>query len=397
MSDLLRVRVYNVRFGDALLVTVPDRNPTTGKTIERKILIDVGNAPLVASREGGDDAAFQPVIDDILDQLGGRRLDLYVLTHEHLDHAQGLAHAAWKLFPPGEFTRCFKVSHVWLTASAAPGYYEQPEHAEARRRKLEADRRLAAIGAYLEASEPEPGLQFAAYLTNNDPTKTSQCVEFVRGLNPRKTHYIHREANLRGKHPFREARLSVWAPEENTADYYGRFQPLSFGVPDDPAAPPVFGPPPSPPAGVDLGAFLRLVETRRSGIADDLLTIDAAANNTSIVLLLEWRGWRLLFPGDAEIRSWRTMHKLGLLAPVHFLKVAHHGSHNGTPTGDVFDAILPARPPDRRRRIAAISTWTDTYPGIPDRETNERLLQRCRLRTTLDRPEALYYDVTFRG
>jgi hypothetical protein len=31
-------------------------------------------------------------------------------------------------------------------------------------------------------------------------------------------------------HPFREARLSVWAPEEDTSDYYGRFLPLDAGA-----------------------------------------------------------------------------------------------------------------------------------------------------------------------
>jgi hypothetical protein len=54
---------------------------------------------------------------------------------------------------------------------------------------------------------------------------------------------------------------------------------------------------------VDAGAFYDLVESRRRGFEDNLLAIDAANNNTSVVLLLEWRGWRLLFPGDAEVRS----------------------------------------------------------------------------------------------
>ena len=44
MSDKLRVRLYNIRFGDAVLVTVPDNGTT------RHILIDVGN---VLVGEGG--------------------------------------------------------------------------------------------------------------------------------------------------------------------------------------------------------------------------------------------------------------------------------------------------------------------------------------------------------
>ena len=75
--DKLRVRAYNVRFGDALLVSVPDRGPD-GVVETRNILIDVGNA-LVG--EGGLDEAFRPVIDNILSELNGKPLDLYVMTH----------------------------------------------------------------------------------------------------------------------------------------------------------------------------------------------------------------------------------------------------------------------------------------------------------------------------
>jgi hypothetical protein len=39
--DALRVRVYNVRFGDAILVSVPDKAPG-GSPELRHILIDVG-------------------------------------------------------------------------------------------------------------------------------------------------------------------------------------------------------------------------------------------------------------------------------------------------------------------------------------------------------------------
>jgi beta-lactamase superfamily II metal-dependent hydrolase len=94
------------------------------------------------------------------------------------------------------------------------------------------------------------------------------------------------------------------------------------------------------------------------------------------VFALEWRGWRLLLAGDAEIRSWKTMAREGVLKPAHFLKVSHHGSHNGTPADDVFEAILPAAPADNRLRTAVISTWEDTYPGVPHSPTNTRLAEK---------------------
>ena len=396
MADVLEVRVYNVRFGDAILVTVPDKDPATGRTKKRRILIDVGNAPRVAGTgEGGEDTVFEPVVNDILTQLDGKPLDLYVVTHEHLDHVQGLFWAKTKR-PALDVENRLKVDHVWMTASAAPDYYSNGNHPDSKKKKLERDTMLTRLRTYLAAQPAAAAHGMREILANNDPTKTGECVDYVRQLNPAHTTYVHRGANLAGKHPFKEARLSVWAPEEDTSEYYGRFQPLDEAIvppADAVAAPPV----PTPPAGVDLGAFLRLVDARRGGIADNLLTIDKAANNTSVVFALEWRGWRLLFSGDAEVKSWKVMQRENVLRPVHFLKVAHHGSHNGTPADEILDAILPLPSPDARPRHAAISTWDDTYSGIPHTPTNDRLRARATLRSTLDDPQKLFMDFEFPG
>jgi hypothetical protein len=77
-----------------------------------------------------------------------------------------------------------------------------------------------------------------------------------------------------------------------------------------------------------------------------------------------------------------------VLSPVDFLKVSHHGSHNGTPDGSLLDAFFPAG----GKRRAVISTWLDTYSGIPHSPTNDKLRSRCTLRSVLDKPEALYFD-----
>ena len=100
----------------------------------------------------------------------------------------------------------------------------------------------------------------------------------------------------------------------------------------------------------------RLRRQRRTGLHDNLLAIDKAANNTSIVFSLEWRGWKLLFPGDAEQESWKMMDEKDVLEPVHVLKIAHHGSWNGTPQGVILDKILPPTPPDNRKRLSCSLT-----------------------------------------
>ncbi len=127
-----------------------------------------------------------------------------------------------------------------------------------------------------------------------------------------------------------------------------------------------------------------------------LLSIDRASNNTSIVLLLEWQGWRLLFTGDAEKRSWRTMDREGMVGPVHFLKVSHHGSVTGLPPAEILDKLLPPTPPPARRGRGAVSTYPDTYPGVPDKDTLDKLRERIDVRSTRDlAPGKLFLEFRF--
>jgi hypothetical protein len=148
---------------------------------------------------------------------------------------------------------------------------------------------------------------------------------------------------------------------------------------------------PTPPAGVDAGAFQDLVDARRNGFSDNLLAIDKAANNTSVVFLLKWRGHKLLFSGDAEVGSWRKMKDNNALSAVEFLKVSHHGSHNGTPAEDTLDLVMP-KAAGKKGRTAAISTWEKTYSGIPHTPTNDKLTARCTLCSTLDDKTKPFYD-----
>jgi Metallo-beta-lactamase superfamily len=272
----LVITAYNVGFGDALLVAVPDR--WRGREVLRHILIDVGNT---LSSAGGE-STFERVARDILDRLDGRPVDLYVMTHEHLDHVRGLpALRRARLAIP--------IEHAWLTASAAEDY--QARFPEARQRMAlyrEEYRRLRlALGAR-GASDT-----VRHYLAVNNPASTGACVDFLRTHARRKAHFVHRDFRpVPGvHHPFREARLSIWAPEEDTSSYYPRLRspmrisraPRRVGI--------------APPAGVERAGFEAMLAYLREGIGDNLLAIDRAANNTSVVLALQWRGLRLLSRG----------------------------------------------------------------------------------------------------
>jgi beta-lactamase superfamily II metal-dependent hydrolase len=373
-AESLRVRVYDVHFGDAILISVPDRVPGGG-TETRHILIDVGN---VLGGPGGDDTVFGPVVEDVQRELAGKPLDLYVMTHEHLDHVQGLLYASTKL------GLNLDVKRAWLTASAAEDYYDT--HLAAKKQRNLALAALAAVQSYFDAAADAPSPFVQAMLLNNNPRSSSQCVEYLRKLAPEPV-YVHRGADP-GPVPFQEpgTTIEIWAPEEDTSAYYGAFRPAALGVTPGAGRVPATATVPSPPPGVDAGAFYDLVEFRRRGYGDNLLAIDAAANNSSVVFCLEWRGWRLLFPGDAEQRSWREMDRQGKLKPVHFLKVGHHGSANGTPPPELLAKILPETPPDGRPRFAAVSTCAGSYSGVPHAETMALLRGRCDLRSVEDLP-----------
>ena len=77
MADQIRVRVYNVHFGDAILVTVPDKDPATGKTTARHILIRFKGSP-VPVKPGGKDLTEEEVnkIRQILESEGAVEGDL---------------------------------------------------------------------------------------------------------------------------------------------------------------------------------------------------------------------------------------------------------------------------------------------------------------------------------
>lgn len=383
MPDLV-VRLYNVRFGDAVLVSIPDAE--NGTPVERHILFDFGNA---LSREGGVDAVLVPVVDDLAARLGDAPLDLYVMTHEHLDHVQGMFYAA------EAHGRFIGAKQAWLTGSAAPDYYAT--HPDARRK------RIAALAAYRLTAARLPAAALASpflsmLLATNDTRSTKKCIDYLREkLTPAGgVRYVDRTTDLAAIQPASSATLRLLAPEEDTSDYYRSFTALAdglrlggddvvddldLGLDPDPAA---AAPEPIPPHGVDAGAFYNLLDVRHGNSASSLLSIDRAANNTSIVLLLEWHGWRLLFTGDAEKPSWRTMDRLGLLEPVHFLKVSHHGSETGMPPPEILDTLLPMPAPGAPRARAAVSTYPGNYPGVPNELTLTGLRARADVSSTLD-------------
>jgi hypothetical protein len=92
------------------------------------------------------------------------------------------------------------------------------------------------------------------------------------------------------------------------------------------------------------GAFYNLIDIRHASSSSSLLSIDRASN-TPRSCCSRMERLELLFTGDAEQRSWRTMDKNEMIQPVDFLKVSHHGSDTGMPPVEILDKLLPMPAP----------------------------------------------------
>jgi beta-lactamase superfamily II metal-dependent hydrolase len=386
MANKLRVRIYNVLFGDAILLTIPEIDEA-GNEVTVNVLFDVGNA---LAGEGGRDEVFKDVLENIKGELDDRPLDLYIMTHEHMDHVQGLLYGSKKLGID------FKAKHLWMTASSeGAAYYDR--FPKAKQKRVAALAAYESVAAFVTKSATPIPVGIQGLLAINNPQSSKDCVKHIseRGLNGVQPRYVHRTADVAGHRPFRRTKMRLLAPEEDTSIYYGALPPRTLGAVFDAAAPiSLDSKAITPPAGVSAGHFFDLLQFRSDGMTANLRTIDKAANNSSVALELEWNGWRLFFPGDAEEKSWEMMERTNGLRPVHFLKISHHGSKNGTPRRQL-DKVLPERDPDGKPRFAVVSTREAAYAGVPDADTLSLVASRAHLDDTRVLGEGGWFDIVF--
>ena len=81
------IRMYNVGFGDAFLLLLPDGDK------QRRILFDCGSieaSPGMTMRK-----IVERIVRDVTDADGVARIDVVVATHRHKDHVSGFGQAAW--------------------------------------------------------------------------------------------------------------------------------------------------------------------------------------------------------------------------------------------------------------------------------------------------------------
>ena len=390
MSNAIQIRGYIVGFGDCILLRLPDGTQT------RHLLFDFGRAP----NDGASLARFPDIAKNIEKQCNGH-LDLLVMTHEHLDHMEGF-------YREREIFDRMQVDRVWMSLPSAPGYYSTFPKAKLQK-KLREGLSGFARAARRNGLVIHPG--FMSLLENNIANKDR--VEYLRKLGTKPPAYLARGQGKAASAAFKNIGIRVLAPEPDVSVYYtanARENALTAALAaasktqdadreglawDFPSVPRATD---SEMGGLSRSDFERLRRTiREDGVAAARF-IDRAQNNTSLCLLIEAGSKRLLMPGDAELESWDVMKKkcaADLKKPVDFLKVSHHGSHNGTPL-ELLDALLPVK-----RKASAqvlVSTKRNVYGTknpVPDTSLLTELERRCRKIVTTDGKTGTYVDLEF--
>lgn len=368
------VRMYNVGFGDAFVVTV-----RKGKQ-RWKLLVDCGVHSHGRARDLEE--AVQAIIADLAaDSADGiPYVDVIAATHHHADHIAGFQYDSWQEVAVGE---------VWVP------FVEDPDDDDAkalRTAQIDTAHRLLGLlerrtvgfdpGAWPDALTT--ARWFAANSSGNE-IATDRLLG-RRGRTFAKTPKVRYfpTADPNGN------TLAVGVPG-TTVHMLGPSRDPSFLKRMDPPAragwltlddgdlaesdrAPLFDPARYVLGPDELDTIQHLTEGHQAlrnldRLADDAIlaaasVLERSVNNTSLFFVLKVGDLRLLFPGDAQQGAWDFVFtdpdKVALVSNVAFYKISHHGSHNGTPKryvedffGDGAAAMLP---------WGLVKRWADTIP-----------------------------------
>jgi len=351
----LTLRAYKVGFGDCFLLTF--HYPSD----DRHVLIDFGST----GSEDGDDLMVR-VAQDIHQQCGGK-IHAVVATHRHKDHINGFATRKSQDGPGDIIASCQPdvVIQPWTEDPRADPKATGPTAVSAGKKGLGAAQAfvgsLNRMHGVAEAALSEidrlrslgPGLTQNAFrqlsFLGEDNISNRSAVENLMKMG-KHNFYVHfgsksgLESVLPGVKtrvlgpPTIEQSATIKTQRARDEAEFWHFQAVA-GELAAAGGDALF-------AGVptcshqDAPPHTRwFIERARALRGEQLLEIvrslDKAMNNTSVILLLEAAGKKLLFPGDAQIENWSFA--LGkpdvqeLLKGVTLYKVGHHGSLNATP------------------------------------------------------------------
>ena len=381
MADKLLIRAYNVGVGDCIYCRIPKAIRRGGGVEDFHILVDCG------SKGSADQlAAAIDHLKEMLPDAGGgkKRIDLLVATHQHEDHIKGM--------DPANFAG-IKIDNIWMNVAMNENHEQAGKSHKLRSFAINQMRGIAAQNLALS-----PELQDLVDLFSIDNDGAMEALRTtLPNQNGIEAKYVH--AGMTNDDlgiALEDARITVLGPENDIDHFYlgadvdESLRGLSGAIAqfNERAAPAAD----AAPENISAADF-RMLQSRMLSNAFAFANLSSrVTNNTSVVLLIEWKGKRLLFVGDAEWDqkfkdgksngAWNTMwnqRKDLLDKPLDFLKIGHHGSENATPwldggetptePSEILDAILPIPAHGGAAKAkAVVSTARKNYKTIPRSE-----------------------------
>jgi hypothetical protein len=419
----VRLRAYQVGFGDCLLLTIRYSGLLVDGRSERHLLIDFG-----AKTRAPGGPSLAELAPRIAEHCGGH-LDVVVATHRHADHVRGFGDAAAKrhLVP----LQPSLIIRPWTDGPAEAASVSGHKLDASSRRFLAlldsvGDRgasvveefgleRTAAgrVGQLAELGVANQGaLDMLGTWTVPDPTVWVRADDQldaaallpgvnIRVLGPPTLKEVPRlksYASTSSEYWLAMTREGVIAPELTTASADD-----VRAAREEVAAPDGFG-----------SAGWLVDKMHKAGTRQALEIVagfDEVLNNTSVVLLVTVGDRSLLLTGDAQVENWsypldRALGENGraaepelhqALASVELYKVGHHGSRNATPRRLV--GLWKSRRRDREL-CSVLSTrhgvFDKTVQGtVPKKELVDALKELGPVHSTDELPAGVWwFDVS---
>ncbi|MBM4779122.1 MAG: MBL fold metallo-hydrolase [Archangiaceae bacterium] len=345
---------YQVGFGDCFLLrfSYPDR--------DRHVLIDFGST--AAGLTGADPMTrIAKDIEQKVRATKGGTLDAIVVTHRHQDHISGFgAKKPWAVLAglkPALVVQPW-TEHPRAAVNATTGVKGQALR-EGHLATLDAMQALSA-DALVELKRRKGGLDeeagearpFAMRTTDTlrfigeDNLKNASAVKNLMSIAKREYLSFGQPTSLERVLP--GVKVHVLGPptvdEAETITSYAKqsqeYWSFAAGAARHAASGKRLFPRaktrPLKDAELELHWFMKRLDAARGEQLLQLVRhLDDVMNNTSLILLFEACGKKLLFPGDAQVENWAyalSKPKVrALLEGVDLYKVGHHGSLNATP------------------------------------------------------------------
>jgi len=357
----LRVRMYNVGFGDCFLVSffyataVADAAAPDEERDARHILFDCGSTSKARSRQSLLSIARS------IDKDCEHHLDALVITHRHRDHlsAFGSTEAAEVLaaLKPRLLVRSW-TEHPDLDKDAKSPVGGQPivglaaagvEPAALTGAFVASMRRAQRLTERVVERSDELGVGQQSDLVSvaDDQMPNQDAVDLLRDLAAGgKGEYLsaeHRQTRLNDMVPgvtFKVLGPPTPAQQPSVTKQAEVSDEFWLGV--EAQTERLFAQPVVDATLAPLGTARWIIERIQSSeyeqVAGLVRWLDDALNNTSVILLIETGDHHLLFGGDAQVENWGWVLNqkedpslIDALRKVDFYKVGHHGSRNASP------------------------------------------------------------------